>query len=359
MTNYEPKEIIKRFQHYELSYDHRTQYGYQNIMFIAAGLVVEEVSGMQLEDFMQKRIFEPLKMSSTYTSIEQFSKDTKVAMPHVKGKVDHLRNYDNSAGAALISSNVLDMSKWISLWLNQGIVGEDTLLQASTYKHLLEMQTPIPTSGFDQQTGVEFKGYALGWFLIDYQGHKVAHHGGGLPGYSAKIFIVPSENLGGIILTNGETSLPTALMLNSIDEFENKQEKPDWAGTILQYSKAYEARKNAEKKDRYAKRDTTLKPNLSQDRIKGSYQDPYYGEAKVTEKNGKLYISLMPAEEYFSSSMSHWQQNTYKVKFKDEFLPEGFVTFHTNADGETTHFTIDLPNPDFHFYNLKFEKKED
>lgn len=356
MSDYKPKEIIERFSKYELSYDHRTQYGYQNIMFIAAGLVVEEVSGLSLEAFMKKYIFQPLDMQQTYTSVDDYTTKTKVAMPHVKGKLDDLRNYDNSAGAALISSNVKDISKWIMMWLNEGVSGSDTILSAASYKKLLQMHTPIPTSAFDQQTGVEFKGYALGWFLMDYQGHKVAHHGGGLPGYISKIFLVPSEKIGGIILTNGETSLPTALMLNSIDEFENKTEKPDWAGTILSYTKAYEKRKAEQKEARTEKRNKKLKPNLNQESLLGSYEDDYYGKAEVSLKEGKLHLSLLPAKAYFSSTMEHWQQNTYRIKFKDEFLPEGFVTFHANADGEVVNFTIDLPNPDFHFYNLDFKK---
>ena len=356
MTDYEPKEIVKRFENYELSYDHRTVYGYQNIMFIAAGLVVEEVSGQSLGEFMKERIFKPLQMNSTYTSIDDYTKNTQIAYPHVNGKLDDLRNYDNSAGAALISSNVVDMSKWIQFWLNEGIVGKDTLLSKRTYKNLLEMHTPIPTGGFDQMTGVEFKGYALGWFLMDYQNHKVAHHGGGLPGYISKIFLVPAENYGGIILTNGETSLPTALMLNSIDEFENKTEKPDWAGTILKFSKAADQRKEKAKEERYSKRNEKLKPNVSTDKLIGVYEDLVYGEAKVEEIKGKLSLTLVPSKKYFTSEMVHWQQNTYKVKFKDEFLPEGFVTFHLNANGEVEGFKIDLPNPDFHFHNLDFKK---
>ena len=356
MSDYEPEEIIERFSKYELSYDHRTRYGYQNIMFIAAGLVVEEVSGMPLESFMKKYIFQPLKMQQTYTSIDDYTAETKIAMPHVKGKLDEIRNYDNSAGAALISSNVKDISKWIMMWLNEGISGTDTILQASTCKKLLQMHTPIPTSSFDRQTGVEFKGYALGWFLMDYQGHKVAHHGGGLPGYISKIFLVPSEKIGGIILTNGETSLPTALMLNSIDEFEDKTEKPDWAGTILGYTKAYEKRKAQQQEARYEKRKKKLKANLEESSLLGTYEDKYYGKAVVSTKEGSLHLSLLPAKAYFSSDLEHWQQNTYRLKFKDEFLPEGFVTFNADADGDVVNFTIDLPNPDFHFYNLDFKK---
>jgi hypothetical protein len=54
--------------------------------------------------------------------------------------------------------------------------------------------------------------------------------------------------------------------------------------------------------------------------------------------------------------MSHWHFDTFRIKFKDPFLPEGFVNFDKNSNGEITGFTIDLPNPDFHFYNLYFKR---
>ena len=199
-TNYSREDIIRKFSKYEMTYDFRTDYGYQNIMFIIAGEVVEEVSGMTWDAFVEQRIFKPLAMNNSYTSISQYTSKTSIAMPHVKGELDELRNYDNSGGAAALSSNVEDLSKWIKFWLNDGIVGTDTLLKAATHRKLLTLHTSIPPSGFDRRNGIEFKGYSQGWFLMDYDGDKVAHHGGGLPGFISKIFLVPSQNMGGIIL---------------------------------------------------------------------------------------------------------------------------------------------------------------
>lgn len=356
-TNYSPEEIIKRFSTYEMSYDFRTTYGYQNIMFIVAGEVVEEVSGMPLGDFIKKNIFTPLKMNNSYTSIAEYTEKTNVAMPHTKGVLDELRNYDNSAGAALLSSNVEDLSKWIQFWLNEGISADgDTLLKNQTYHKLLNLHTPIAPSSFDRKNGIEFEGYGLGWFLMGYEGNKVAHHGGGLPGFISKIFIVPAQNLGGIVLTNGETSLPAALMYSSIDHFLGVDTEMNWAQTYLDFSKRYEKRLDQQKEERYAARNKKLKANIKEDKLLGTYEDEYYGKAIVKQQSGKLFLELTPAKDIFSSEMTHWQQNTYRIKFKDEFLPEGFVTFQANANGEVTHFTIDLPNPDFHFYNLKFER---
>jgi hypothetical protein len=67
-------------------------------------------------------------------------------------------------------------------------------------------------------------------------------------------------------------------------------------------------------------------------------------------------LTLLPTKELFTSPMQHWHYDTFRIKFRDPFLPPGFVTFSLNADAEITGFKIDLPNPDFHFFNLDFKR---
>ena len=354
-TNYDRREIIDRFQKYPMTYDFRTQYGYQNIMFIIAGEIVEEVSGMSWEEFIEKRFFEPLEMNNSNATYAGFKAEQNIALPHVKGIMEDIRNYDNSGGAAAISSNVKDMSHWIQMWLNEGIYGDDTLLQTDTWRKLIEMHTPISTSAFDRSHDINFKGYGLGWFLMSYGEVKVAHHGGGLPGYISKIFLLPNENLGGIILTNGESSMPSALMYASIDEFVTTDSDFPWIPKFIEYKKRYDAYLANREKGRLEKRGKA-KANIEVEDLIGDYEDRYYGKATIAEVNGKMQISLLPAAERFTSEMVHWQQNAYQIRFKDQFLPAGYVTFESNADGEVIGFKIDLPNPDFHFHNLDFKK---
>lgn len=357
-TNYSREEIIKRFAKYSTSYDFRTQYGYQNIMFIIAGEVVEEVSGLSWDEFIQQRFFKPLSMTNSYTSINDIPKGKMIAMPFVKGELDELRNYDNSGGAAALVSNVEDLSHWIQMWLNEGIYNGDTLLKIQTYRKLLALHTPLNISNFDRANGTEFKGYALGWFVFDYNHHKIAHHGGGLPGYISKIFLVPSKGYGGIILTNGETSLPTALMYKSIDVIDENTDGKDWAGFFLDYKKRYEKYLEKQEEERNSKRDPKLKSNIATANLLGKYEDKVYGLAEITEKKGKLFFSMLAAKDIFSSDMKHWQQNTFQIKMKDKFLPNGYITFEVNANGEVLGFKVDLPNPDFHFHNLDFKKQK-
>ncbi|MCB0840245.1 MAG: DUF3471 domain-containing protein, partial [Bacteroidetes bacterium] len=95
---------------------------------------------------------------------------------------------------------------------------------------------------------------------------------------------------------------------------------------------------------------------LKEKEYAGIYEDKMYGKAEVKFESGKLYLTLLPTKELFTGRLEHFHYNTFKVEFKDSYLPFGLVTFELNSAGEVTGFTIDLPNPDFHFFNLEFER---
>lgn len=357
-TDYSRSEIIDRFAKRKMSYGFRDDYGYQNIMFIVAGEIIPAVTGKSWDDFIEERIFEPLEMNSSYTSIDDFPEDINLALPHVNGELDMLRSYSNSGGAAALNSNVEDLSKWIRMWLNEGIVDGDTVISPSTINRLLEMTTPIGPSNFEKSIGIDFDGYALGWFVMEYEGEKVAHHGGGLPGYISKVFIVPSQKIGGVVLTNDMSSLPQAMMYRTLDELLQKEEKTDWAGVYHNFSMAYENRLAKEQEEIDSKRQKGTQAELKLKAYAGLYSDAMYGDAKIEFKKGQLFLTLLPTKEIFSSELYHWENNRFEIKFKDIFLPRGFVDFNIE-NGQVKNFTIDLPNPDFHFYNLNFVKQEE
>lgn len=355
-TNYSREEIIRRFAHYPMTYNFRSQYGYQNIMFIIAGEIVEKVSGKSWGEFITEKIFSPLEMKSTVSTVEELNQKHVMAMPHVKGKLDEIRSYNNSGGAAAINSNVMDLSNWLTMWLNKGVYKEDTILKKETYERITNLQTPIDPSDFDRGNGIHFKGYGLGWFVMDYQGVKLAHHGGGLPGYISKIFFCPDLNLGAVILTNDESSLPASLMYHIVDQYKQNAVQEDWAALYLNFNKSYKYRLQQRELDRIAKRQKAKSASLEPERIVGEYEDKVYGKSKVELVGEDLIFTMLPTKEIFTSKMKHWHMNTYQVKFKDLFLPEGYVSFSTNTDGEVIGLKIDLPNPDFHFHNLDFKK---
>ena len=104
-------------------------------------------------------------------------------------------------------------------------------------------------------------------------------------------------------------------------------------------------------------RDT--KPSLALAQYAGTYGGEMYGEARVTEENGKLVLRLVPAAN-FVGDLEHWQYDTFRVKWRDSIsypFPRGFVTFTLNAQGRVDEMKIDVPNPDFDFKELEFKRK--
>lgn len=357
-TNYSREEIVRRIRYLPLKQEFRSEFGYQNIMYITAGELIEAVSGQSWDEFVQERIFKPLDMDRSYTSFKDINLKDNMTQPHLKGEPIFHLSYDNSGATAAIHSNVEDLCHWIQFWLNNGIYKEDTLLSTSSIYEIHSQQTVMRTGNYDKQIGVHFKGYGLGWFLLDYNGRKVIRHGGGLPGYISQIALVPEENLGMIILTNDMSSLPSALMYKIIDVFTQESfEGRDWAGEYLGYGKKYDERLEQQNQDRYNKRVSGTKPSHELPAYSGLYEDKMYGPAKVIMEKGILSFEMTPSKELFTADLEHWHFDTFRFKFKDPFLPEGFLTFESDSDGNITGFTIDLPNPDFHFFNLHFERK--
>lgn len=356
-TDYSREEIVRRIRSLPLKQDFRADYGYQNIMFITAGELIEAVSGKSWDDFVTERIFKPLDMDRSYTSFGDINLADNMTYPHLKGKtISHL-SYDNSGATAAIHSNVDDLCNWIKFWLNKGIIGTDTLLSTTSINELHMQHTVIRTSGFDAHNGTHFKGYGMGWFLMDYNGKKVIHHGGGLPGYISKIALVPEEKLGMIVLTNDMSWLPSALMYKIIDVFTKEDiEERDWATEYLGYSDNNDKREAEKVTLRHNARveKTKFSKNLSD--YAGVYEDEMYGKAIIAVKGKTLHLEMVPTKKLFTADLNHWHYDTFQFTFEDPFLPEGFLTFELNSNGLVTGFTIDLPNPDFNFFNLNFEK---
>ena len=68
-TPYDRAEVLRRVRYLEPSWSFRSRYGYQNIMFLAAGEIVPAVAGKTWEQFVRERIFAPLGMTTSTTSI--------------------------------------------------------------------------------------------------------------------------------------------------------------------------------------------------------------------------------------------------------------------------------------------------
>ncbi|MFK7925430.1 MAG: serine hydrolase [Bacteroidia bacterium] len=356
-TDYSMEEVVRRIKHLPLDHGPRYQFGYQNIMYITAGLLIERITGESWQRFIKQRLLGPLDMHHSTTGADEITGALAAdrALPHVDGEVFPEIDYSNAAPTGGINSSVMDLSHWLRFWLEGGVYEGDTLISPATYRKLIQPHTLMNPGYLESQGSAHYKAYGLGWFLYDYAGTQVIEHGGGLPGYLSKVVWLPEEDLGFVILTNGMTSLYEATKLYLLDQFTG-QEEQDWAGTFLQFETRNEKATEEAEAAFVAARAADTKPSHDLAAYVGTYTDPMYGDAEISLKEGVLQFSLLPTAHLFSGSMEHWHYDSFRIRLKDPFLPAGLFVFETNGKGTVTGFTIDLPNNDLHFSNLHFTR---
>lgn len=358
-TNYSRKEVIERIRYLKPKYSFRSAYGYQNIMFITAGEALWAITGKTWDEFVKERIFTPLGMNETNTSVH--SPASNVATPHTeyKGQLVTIpyRNVDNCGSAAAINSNVTDLSKWIKMWLSRD--SSKTLLRWSTKHEIWTPHTIIPISetGMKNIPSRHFSAAALGWFTFDYQGKKILDHGGGMDGMISKICLVPEENLGLVILTNSISSLSSALEFKVLDFYLAGKER-DWSAEGLKRMKDYEAREKAAQIKKENDRVKNTQPSLPIEQYVGTYGGPMYGNVKVELENDHLVVRFIPTAS-FVGDLRHWHYDTFEIELRDPTLPKGLVNFVLDASGKVAEMKIDIPNPDFDFTELELKRLND
>jgi CubicO group peptidase (beta-lactamase class C family) len=338
-------EILRRVRFLQPSWSFRSQFGYQNLMYLAAGQVVARVGNTTWDDFVTQRIFRPLGMTNSNTTVRALAGRPDVATPHAEiddtVRVIPWRNIDNIAPAGSINSNVVDMAQWIRLQLGKGKYGGRQLISSAQVE---EMHTPHTIIRQDAAfrmlfPGVNFFEYGLGWFLQDYRGKKVVQHGGNIDGMSALVTMIPEDNFGMVILTNmNGSALPSVLMYKTFD-LHVKAPPKDWSADRR---KAYEGqvRQGREAQKRLeAQRVSGTKPSLPLRDYAGVYADSMYGDARVSDEGSKLVLTRGPA---FVADLEHWHFDTFRANWRARNLGRAFVSFRLGATGKAEELVMDL-----------------
>lgn len=363
-TVYTDDEILKRLKHLKPVKGFRSGFGYQNLMFIAAGEIIERVSGKSWSAFITDRILKPLGMKRTTTTVKDLKDNA--AFPHNESggkglRVLHRGNVDGAAAAAALNSSVADMAKWLLLQLG---MGEFEGKRIYSEKQGWEMWQPavilpVSKSAAELIPSRHFNTYGLGWNVWDYHGRKVVSHGGGLDGMISRTAMMPEENLGLVVLTNSENPVPTILQHKIFDVFTGVP-KRDWNAEYIARRKQIQDKEAEERRKLEASRVPNTKPSLPLKEYAGTYTGELYGDAVVAEENGKLVLRLKPAPN-FVADLEHWHYEAFRIHWRPSVaynFPPGFVIFKLDKNGRAGELEIDQPNDDFWFYELEFKRKK-
>ncbi|WP_111708615.1 serine hydrolase [Lutibacter citreus] len=360
-TTKTPEEIINSQQYLTPKTEFRTTFGYSNIAFLAAGQIIEKVTGEDWSTYIQKSFLNPLQMDRTLTSTNQLNKTDNIATPYYyeNGKNNELKwlNWDNIAPAGALISSVNDFSKWLQLNINKGKLNDKEYFSENSFETITTPHINIPFPSKNEN--VHFKSYGLGWYIQDYYGAKVVSHGGGYDGMISKTFYLPEQGIGVVILTNNLNWLAGILKNKILDVLlTNNLEGKDWSADYYTFKKKQDSIQNI-KLIKNNKLRGKLNPNhLKLENYTGIFKDKIYGTVSVSIKNNQLHFS-MDKTPIYNADLYHWNNNIFTFRFDKNLtsLPQGKLWFDLNKNGLVSKLHIHVPNPDFDFSEFEFIKQ--
>lgn len=365
-TDYSREEIIRRFRYVKPATSFRSRYAYDNVLYMIAGQIVAAVSGKGWDDFIKERIFNPLEMTTSNTSIAALTGSRDAASPHarVEGtlKVIAPQPLENVGPAGSINSSVAEMAKWLIAQLNRGQLGDGRrLFSERQSREMWSAQTITPLGDPPPHLAplkANFSAYGLGWGLTEYRGFKTVSHTGGLLGYVSRVTLVPDLNLGIVVLTNQQSGGAFQSLTYEILDHYMKAPDTDWVAAFKRSEEMGLARAAEVTKRQTATRAADSKPSLPLAKYAGRYTDAWYGDITIDTEGDKLVIrfSHTPA---LVGDLEHWQHNTFIARWRDRSLDaDAFVNFALRPDGSIEQMKMVAVSPltdfSFDFHDLLF-----
>lgn len=371
-TDYSPRQVLERVKHLKPAGPFRAHYGYSNLMFLAAGEVIQEVSGQSWNDFVAARILQPAGMARTISSTTLLETKQNYAMPHkthpdLSSEPLPWVNWDSMVAAGGIISSADDMANWMKIQLARGkLHGGDSqgnrLFSGKQSHEMWHPQTIIPVSAGASSSG-QYRAYGLGWSLRDYQGHKVVGHGGGYDGMYSQVQLVPEANLGVAVLTNSMTSITGAItdavLKNYLFGESTSEALASSSKSIASFRKGRESFQSRIH-DSVRPRDAGTNVRRPNELFTGRYRCPLYGDATVTQEEGRLVLKLLPTERLVAD-LQHLHFNTYRIRWRSTmaWFSDGTCHFVDDANGKIVRIELDVPNDDMFFYELDLRRIEE
>lgn len=274
-TYYEDNDIMKWLvRQTDLNFEPGEEFLYSNSGYWLLSQIVEEVSTINMAEFAEKEIFNPLGMTNTH-----FHNDhTQIVKNRASG---YLPNSDESyqismttlgmIGDGGIFTTINDIKKWDDAYYNSEVLNK-SFWGVMTEQGILNNGEKID--------------YASGLFISEYKGLKTISHGGAFVGFRAEIVRFPEQRLSIAVFANRGDANSTGKAYQVADILLKGQ---------------FNENKEADTKAEAKLEATTPEVEFSLEQIAGSYEIQPGAVVKMTVKDGTL------------NALQKWNDASYNI----------------------------------------------
>ncbi|MFW0789064.1 serine hydrolase [Gordonia sp. CPCC 205333] len=319
---YDRQQVLARLRYLALD-PFRTQQLYTNFGVTAAAQAAANKAGVDWESLSANTLFTPIGMTSTSARYDDFLTRPNRAVLHAKidGRFQPLyqRDADAQAPAGGVSSNVKDLARWMTLLLAGGKYEGRQVIPADA---LLEAMTPQQSLSSGQ---VDFRPAATGFgFNVSSEpsGRSIMSHSGAFASGAATNFVlIPSLNVGIVVLTNGApVGVPEALSKEFADLAQYGRSTADW---LTEYAKIMPS-SEPEGALVGRKPPSNAVPARPSNAYVGAYDNDYFGPLTIAGDGATLKLSIGPKNQTFT--LTHFDGDTFTFEPSGENANHGSVS---------------------------------
>lgn len=336
------EQVIRALAYIKPDKPIRTTYIYNNIMFMTAGEAVAAAAKMPWADFVRTRIFEPLGMKNSCTTLKDFyARDHAIGSSYDRAKnLNTLRPPDENASlgpAGVIKTSANDMGQWIRFQLNDGTIDGKRIASADALGETKTPQFALPMGPNAKRDNPDtnLQAYAMGWNVMDYRGQPLVVHGGVLSGFRSQVALLPNQHSGMFVVINSSRGLAGFAIRRAITDMVLGVTPRDWSAFYLAIDSDAVARAEKAKAEAEAKRPKDTKPTHELAAYAGTYDNSAYGPATISVDNGALVFHW----QKLNIPMTQWAYDTFSAVSDPDDVDEK-VQFRLAENGEVKSLTI-------------------
>ncbi|MFT3880499.1 MAG: serine hydrolase [Gemmatales bacterium] len=305
-------EILYRLRYSRPGSSFRTESVYTNFGYSEAGFAGVKPTGKSWEEVATEKLFRPLGMKSSSYRFADYEAAQNRALLHVRDKGKWVNKYvrqpDAQAPAGGASSTAREMAQFLRLQLAEGkhdgkqIIATEALAET----HRPQIINHPPANPARDHAGA----CGMGWNVNVRDDGKVTwgHSGAFALGAATVVTLLPGENLGIVVLTNGEPmGVPESISMSFIDLVLKGKLERDWLAAMQPVFKELMKPPYGTKLD-YTKPPAGASPSLSLEAYVGKYHNDYYGDLEVQEKDKTLQLRIGPK---FVFPLQHWDRDIF------------------------------------------------
>jgi CubicO group peptidase (beta-lactamase class C family) len=341
------KELFEKLKYLEPQEPMRQTFLYNNLMYAAAGNIVELKSGTTWEQFVRERIFTALDMSTSTYTIADMTRHPDHGVPYREKrdsfelyKIPYYEDTEGIAPAGAIISNIDELSHWLIALMNEGKYNGKQVLPANVLKETMQPAVGLPNTLGEALGYWELlnPAYGMGRQTAAYRGHLMTYHGGDLPGFHSQVSFMPNDKIGVIVLVISDHSAPlyNIVSYNVYERLLGMDQTP-WSQRRLQQRLAGKKAGTEARAKAGSDRVPNTKPSHELADFAGDYENPAYGILQIGLKSDMLQFGFHTLQ----FPMSHFHYDRFDTP-DDEQYGRFSLNFRTNPQGDIDSAVISL-----------------